>query len=88
MKTFTKSILAAGVLAMALSVPAAAFAQESKTVDFNIWRNQCGYSTYYSDAEGFSGVVYLYDGGGWSPTGGYNNGALYNCKFKGTVYKQ
>ncbi|MBB3113026.1 hypothetical protein FHS18_005129 [Paenibacillus phyllosphaerae] len=87
MKIFKKSILVAGVLAVALSLPVSAFAQGSKYVDFGIWRNQCGTSTYYSDADGYSGVVYLYDGGGWNYNGGYNNGQQYYCKFAGTVYK-
>ncbi|MFB9330874.1 hypothetical protein ACFFSY_33450 [Paenibacillus aurantiacus] len=88
MKMFKKSILASGALALALSLPVSAFAQESKHVDFGIWRNQCGPSTYYSDAEGYSGVVYLYDGGGWQYNGPYVPGAMYYCKFAGTVYKQ
>ncbi|MBD3919023.1 hypothetical protein H8B09_09680 [Paenibacillus sp. PR3] len=86
MRTFRKSLLVSGVLAMALSFPVSAFAQDSKYVDIGIWRTTCGYSTYYSDAEGYSGTVYLYDGGGWSPVGN-NNGLQYYCKFAGTVYK-
>ncbi|MCZ8521842.1 MULTISPECIES: hypothetical protein [Paenibacillus] len=87
MRIFKKSILGLGALAMALSIPVSAFAQESKTVDIGIWRDVCGYSTYYSDAQGYSGTVYLYNGNGWSPYGGYS-GQTYYCQFKGTVYKQ